>query len=313
MTHPLHTQKSLDQLTWNEVRAIHANLGLKATATTRSRRDYQRRIVEAQPQPVAEEVATATTPTMTCATCPFARYLDGDRYVCTISDTASGVKRGHWEATVYCEEQLAKQEEVAEVEAIAPTATEEVKAPAAVTVIWHTLWTGVCLGYNEPRPFKVFPNAVDKRITGIAVQINSCWLGLNRATKHHKAIQADLEGFTNFKARLDAIRNELAALHEQSLIAPTPEMVGRQQELYATQNAIHATWKKWQKSSAPAPMNEVVAVVPPTSSIPTPTFNHPFRYRHDIFQGQHSVSSAIYRLCECDKCKSPKLTEAAAG
>jgi hypothetical protein len=251
MTHPLHTQKSLDQLTWNEVRAIHANLGLKATATTRSRRDYQRRIVEAQPQPVAEEVATADLPPMTCATCPFARYLDGDRYVCTISDTASGVKRGHWEATVYCEEQLAKQEEVAEVEAIAPTATEEVKA--------------------------------------------------------------DLEGFTNFKARLDAIRSELAALHEQSLIAPTPEMVGRQQELYATQNAIHATWEKWQKSSAPAPMNEVVAVVPPTSSIPTPTFNHPFRYRHDIFQGQHSVSSAIYRLCECNKCKSPKLMEAAAG
>jgi hypothetical protein len=41
--------------------------------------------------------------------------------------------------------------------------------------------------------------------------------------------------------------------------------------------------------------------------------NHPFRYRHDIFQGQHSVSSAIYRLCECNKCKSPKLMEAAAG
>jgi hypothetical protein len=297
----------LKALPWNEVQKIHRTLKLRQGPDGGKRADYERRILTYFTR--RDQLLNQEPTGVTCATCQFAKLLDGDRYCCGLTDA---VTRGHWEATVYCEEQLAKQEEVAEV-AIAPTATEEVKAPAAVTVIWHTLWTGVCLGYNEPRPFEVFPNAVDRRITGIAVQINSCWLGLNRATKHHKAIQADLEGFTNFKARLDAIRNELAALHGQSLIAPTPEMVGKQQELYATQNAIHATWKKWQESSAPAPMNEVVAVVPPTSSIPTPTFNHPFRYRYDIFQGQHSISSAIYKLCECDKCKSLKLMEAAAG
>jgi hypothetical protein len=41
------------------------------------------------------------------------------------------------------------------------------------------------------------------------------------------------------------------------------------------------------------------------TALPAPapkTFNHPFRYRADIFNGQHSFSSAMYRLCECDRC-----------
>lgn len=130
MTFPVHTQKSLDRLTWNEIQKLHTSLGLKATSTTRTRRDYQRRIVEAQPQPVAADSVPAT---FTCAVCPFARHIDGDRYCCQVSQTASDVKRGHWEATISCFEALAAAEAekvTAETEApIAPADTSKAPAP----------------------------------------------------------------------------------------------------------------------------------------------------------------------------------------
>ena len=115
---PLHTQNSLDQLTWNEVQKLHSSLGLKATAETRTRRDYQNRIVATQPQPIAEPEQKATA--LTCATCPLARHIDGDRYCCGLTDT---VTRGHWEARVDdCYDAVAAQSEpteiVAEVKAL---------------------------------------------------------------------------------------------------------------------------------------------------------------------------------------------------
>ena len=73
---------------------------------------------------------------LTCAVCPLARRIENDRYVCTMSQTASDVVRGHWQATVSCLESIAQHEAeqtfepVAEVEmAIAP-ATPSKPAPA---------------------------------------------------------------------------------------------------------------------------------------------------------------------------------------
>ena len=112
---PLHTQKSLDQLTWNEVQKLHSSLGLKATAETRTRRHYQNRIVAAQPQPIAEPEQKATA--LTCATCPLARHIDGDRYCCGLTDT---VTRGHWEARADdCYDAVAAQSEVEATETVA--------------------------------------------------------------------------------------------------------------------------------------------------------------------------------------------------
>lgn len=119
---PVHTQKSLDQLTWNEVQKIHSNLGLKATATTRTRRDYQKRIVAAMPQPVVETEQTATP--LTCATCPLAILLEGNRYECGAKVTDS-VTRGHWEANSDCYDAVAVQAETETTEPAAEIAPQE--------------------------------------------------------------------------------------------------------------------------------------------------------------------------------------------
>ena len=112
---PLHTQKTLDQLTWREVQLLHSSLGLKATKATATRRDYQRRIVESQPQPIAEPEQKATA--LTCAICPLARHIDGDRYCCELTDT---VTRGHWEARADdCYDAVAAQSEVEATETVA--------------------------------------------------------------------------------------------------------------------------------------------------------------------------------------------------
>ncbi|MEG3929466.1 hypothetical protein [Microcoleus sp. T3_D1] len=193
---PLHTQKSLDQLTWNEIQKIHASLGLKATATTRTRRDYQRRIVDAQPQPVVEAEQTASA--LTCATCPLARLIDGNRYCCGLTDT---VVRGNWEAKSDCYDAVASQVETGTTEPAAEVAPQETvtetESPIAQT--------------------------------------------------------------------------------EETPAAPAPIA---HQEITATQPELH------QVTAQPA----------------LKTFNHPFRYRADIFNGQHSFSSATYGLCECDRC-----------
>lgn len=118
---PLHTQKSLDQLTWNEVQKLHSSLGLKGRGT---RRELQNRIVAAMPQPIAEPEQVATP--LTCATCPLARRLDNDdnRYCCGLTDA---VTRGHWEGKSDCYDAVAQTQ--AEIEATEPTA--EVEAPIA--------------------------------------------------------------------------------------------------------------------------------------------------------------------------------------
>jgi hypothetical protein len=67
--------------------------------------------------------------TFTCAQCPFARQIEDNRYCCQVSQTASDVKRGHWEATVSCFEALAKAK--AESEKTLEPAAAEVEAPIA--------------------------------------------------------------------------------------------------------------------------------------------------------------------------------------
>ena len=77
----------------------------------------------------ATTIDTAAPASFTCSQCPFARHIDGNRYCCQVSQTASDVKRGHWEATVSCFEALAK----AEAEKVAEPAAEVVEAPIAQT------------------------------------------------------------------------------------------------------------------------------------------------------------------------------------
>ena len=92
---------------------------------------------------ILTETATATTidtsapAAFTCADCPFARHIDGNRYCCQVSQTASDVKRGHWEATISCFEALAQAKAEAEAtvaateaETVAPIAKTDAPAPA---------------------------------------------------------------------------------------------------------------------------------------------------------------------------------------
>jgi len=90
-------------------------------------------------QSTATTIDDSAPASFTCAQCPFARHIDGNRYCCQVSQTASDVKRGHWEATVSCFEALAQAEAeqtpepVAEVEmAIAQTPTTPTTATAPV-------------------------------------------------------------------------------------------------------------------------------------------------------------------------------------
>jgi hypothetical protein len=88
-------------------------------------------------QTATPTIDTSAPATFTCSQCPFARHIDGNRYCCQVSQTASDVKRGHWEATVSCFEALAAAEAEAEAEkeaALAETAAE-VEAPIAQTDI----------------------------------------------------------------------------------------------------------------------------------------------------------------------------------
>ena len=79
------------------------------------------------------QTATATTidrPTLTCSICPFARYLDGNRYVCAVSETAADVVRGHWESKASCHEAIAQTA----TPATAPVlATPSTRTPATLS------------------------------------------------------------------------------------------------------------------------------------------------------------------------------------
>jgi hypothetical protein len=52
--------------------------------------------------------STIDRPTLTCSVCPFARYLDGNRYVCAVPETAADVVRGHWESKASCHEAISQ-------------------------------------------------------------------------------------------------------------------------------------------------------------------------------------------------------------
>lgn len=87
-------------------------------------------------QTTTTTIDTSAPATFTCGQCPFARQIEDNRYCCQVSQTASDVKRGHWEATVSCFEALAKAEaeKAAEVEvSIAQTDTTEQTSIAPAT------------------------------------------------------------------------------------------------------------------------------------------------------------------------------------
>lgn len=58
-----------------------------------------------------------------------------------------------------------------------------------------------------------------------------------------------------------------------------------------------------------APQAIGTEIAQPEQASAPKAFCHPFRYRHDIHNGQHSFSSAMYGLCECLRCKAPKNNE----
>ncbi|MEP6582537.1 hypothetical protein NDI43_27570 [Microcoleus vaginatus GB2-A3] len=117
---------------------------------------------------ILTETATATTiddtapASFTCAQCPFARLIEDNRYCCTVSQTASDVKRGHWQATVSCFEALAKAEAEAEkaaepvaevVEApITQTAAPAAPVPATPATTSHTATAPAAIGTNGDEP-----------------------------------------------------------------------------------------------------------------------------------------------------------------
>src|SRR6476469_3889397 len=82
-----------------------------------------------QTAPTIDDSAPAT---FTCAECPFARLIEDNRYCCQVSQTASDVKRGHWEATVSCFEALAKAEAEKVAEAEAPIAKTDTNEPTSI-------------------------------------------------------------------------------------------------------------------------------------------------------------------------------------
>ncbi len=78
-------------------------------------------------QPATATMIDDSAPaSFTCADCPFARLIEDNRYCCTVSQTASDVKRGHWEATVSCHEVIAIAQ--AETEAALAAIAAEVEA-----------------------------------------------------------------------------------------------------------------------------------------------------------------------------------------
>ncbi|NJK70223.1 MAG: hypothetical protein HC941_30300 [Microcoleus sp. SU_5_3] len=162
-----YTAESLKDLSWEEVRTLHTSLKLRATAKTRTRHDYETRILESQPQKVEVEQPIVPAKVTKCSECPFARPLDNNRYICAGVRTASSneVVRGHWEITQDCERFLRSQS----VDPIAPAETEI--APHRSTCHWKSTspkYVGVeplwcdrqCARSSEPRTFTM---STDKR------------------------------------------------------------------------------------------------------------------------------------------------------
>jgi hypothetical protein len=110
------------------------------------------------PKDLPRKLTQTATPTIdtpapasfTCAECPFARHIDGNRYCCQVSQTASDVKRGHWEATISCHEAIAKAE--AEAEQTPETVTTEVEAPIAQADTKTETVAPVAIGTDDQPP-----------------------------------------------------------------------------------------------------------------------------------------------------------------
>ncbi|HEY9807167.1 MAG TPA: hypothetical protein V6D04_11405, partial [Candidatus Obscuribacterales bacterium] len=89
-------------------------------------------LTQATATPTIDDSAPAS---FTCSQCPFARLIDpdGNKYCCQVSQTASDVKRGHWEATVSCYEALAAAEaEKVTAETVAPIAKTDTNEPTSI-------------------------------------------------------------------------------------------------------------------------------------------------------------------------------------
>jgi hypothetical protein len=117
----------LKALPWNEIQKMHRTLKLRQGSGGGKRADYERRILTYFTR--RNELLWQEPTGVTCAICPLAKHLDGNRYCC-VTNT---VTRGHWEATTDCLEAIAESEsETAVAEAEAPIAST--KNPPSIEV-----------------------------------------------------------------------------------------------------------------------------------------------------------------------------------
>ncbi|TAG98750.1 MAG: hypothetical protein EAZ18_00295 [Oscillatoriales cyanobacterium] len=116
----------LKALPWNEIQKMHRTLKLRQGPDGGKRADYERRILTYFTR--RDELLNQEPTGVTCATCQFAKHLDGDRYCCGLTDA---VTRGHWEAKTDCLEAIAEVGTETETETvIAPVVTKaETEAP----------------------------------------------------------------------------------------------------------------------------------------------------------------------------------------
>ena len=92
--------------------------------------------------------STIDRPTLTCSICPFARYLDGNRYVCGVPETAADVVRGHWESKASCHEAIAQ----AEAPATAPVPATPATLSAKKTAPTPAPTAPAAIGENDEPP-----------------------------------------------------------------------------------------------------------------------------------------------------------------
>jgi hypothetical protein len=103
----------------------------------------------------------------TCAQCPFARQIEGNRYCCQVSQTASDVRRGHWEATVSCFEALAQAKAEAEAATALAATVAEVEAPIAQATTHTTEKTSIAQATPAAIPAPTKPAAAPTTPTAI--------------------------------------------------------------------------------------------------------------------------------------------------
>jgi hypothetical protein len=139
----------LKALPWNEVQKMHRTLNLRQGPDGGKRADYERRILTYFTR--RDELLNKESTGVTCATCQFAKHLDGNRYCCGLTDA---VTRGHWEATTDCLEAIGETE--------AETAVAEAEAPIASTknspgVEVEPVAKAIEIQAQEPKPIVKIP------------------------------------------------------------------------------------------------------------------------------------------------------------